>query len=36
MRIIPTKDLKRILPPLNNVLKACAVCHVEYTVRDNR
>ncbi len=32
-RIIPTKDLKRILPPLNNVLKACAACHVEYTVR---
>ena len=34
-RIIPTKDLKQILPPLNNVLKACVACHVEYKVRDN-
>jgi hypothetical protein len=33
-RIIPTKDLKRILPPLNNVLKACVTCHLEYKVRD--
>jgi hypothetical protein len=34
-RIIPTKDLKQILPPLNNVLKACVACHLEYKVRDN-
>jgi len=34
-RIIPTKDLKRILPSLNNVLKACVACHLEYKVRDN-
>jgi hypothetical protein len=34
-RTIPTKDLKRILPPLNNVLKACVACHLEYKVREN-
>ena len=34
-RIIPTKDLKQILPSLNNVLKACVACHLEYKVRDN-
>ena len=34
-RIIPTKDLKQILPPLNNVLKACVACHVEYKVGGN-
>ena len=34
-RIIPTKDLKQILPSLNNVLKACVSCHLEYKVRDN-
>ena len=33
-RIIPTKDLKQILPQLNNVLKACVACHVEFTVRE--
>ncbi|ALA60330.1 hypothetical protein NITMOv2_3945 [Nitrospira moscoviensis] len=27
-------DLKQILPRLNNVLKACVACHVEYKVRD--
>ena len=32
-RIIPTKDLKQILPQLNNVLKACVACHLEYTLR---
>ena len=26
-RIIPTKDLKQILPQFNNVLKACVACH---------
>lgn len=33
-RIIPTKDLKQILPHFNNVLKACVACHLEYTVRE--
>ena len=32
--VIPTKDLKQILPPLNNVLKACVACHLEYKVRE--
>lgn len=29
-RIIPTKDLKQILPRFNGVLKACVACHLEY------
>ncbi len=33
-RIIPTKDLKQILPRFNNVLKACVACHLEYKVRE--
>ena len=33
-RVIPTKDLKQILPPFNSVLKACVACHLEYKVRD--
>jgi hypothetical protein len=33
-RIIPTKDLKQILPQFNNVLKACVACHLEFTVRE--
>jgi len=32
-RIIPTKDLKQILPQFNNVLKACVACHLEYKLR---
>jgi hypothetical protein len=28
-RIILTKDLKQILLPLNNVLKACVACRLE-------
>lgn len=31
-RSIPTKDLKQILPQLNNMLKACVACHLEFTV----
>lgn len=31
-RIIPTKDLKQILPRFNNLLKACVACHLEYKV----
>ena len=33
-RIIPTKDLKQILPQFNNVLKACVACHLEFKVRE--
>lgn len=29
-RAISTRELKRILPPFNNVLKACVACHLEY------
>jgi hypothetical protein len=32
--IIPTKDLKQILPQFNNVLKACVACHLEYKVKE--
>ncbi|MBH0194605.1 MAG: hypothetical protein HP494_03175 [Nitrospira sp.] len=31
---IPIKDLKRILPSFNNLLKVCVACHLEYTVSD--
>jgi len=31
-RIIPTKDLKQILPKFNNVLKACVACHLEFKI----
>ena len=30
--IIPTKDLKQIIPKLNDVLKACVACHREYRI----
>ncbi|MEK6633107.1 MAG: hypothetical protein AABY94_07300 [Nitrospirota bacterium] len=33
--IIPTKDLKQILPHFNNVLKACVACHLEYKLRSS-
>jgi len=33
-RIIPTRDMKQILPQFNNVLKACVACHLEFTVRE--
>ena len=32
-RTIPTRDLKRILPPFNDVLKACVACHLEYKLK---
>jgi hypothetical protein len=32
-RIIPTRDMKQILPQFNHVLKACVACHLEYKVR---
>ena len=31
-RIIPSKDLKQILPQFNHVLKACVACHLEFKV----
>ena len=33
-RIIPTRDMKQILPQFNYVLKACVACHLEYKVRE--
>lgn len=33
-RIIPTHDLKQILPRFNNLLKACVACHLEYKVKE--
>ena len=30
---MPSRDLKQILPQLNNVLKACVACHLEYKLR---
>jgi len=33
-RIIPTRDMKQILPQFHNVLKACVACHLEYKVRE--
>lgn len=35
-RVIPSKDLKKIMPPFNNLLKACVACHLEYKVRESR
>lgn len=32
--VMPTKDLKQILPKFNNLLKACVACHLEYKVKD--
>ncbi|MCC6968038.1 MAG: cytochrome c [Nitrospira sp.] len=31
--VMPTKDLKQILPEFNHVLKACVACHLEYRLR---
>lgn len=28
--VIPSQDLKKILPQFNHVLKACVACHLEY------
>ncbi len=33
--VMPTKNLKQILPELNNVLKACVACHLEYKLRSS-
>ncbi len=30
--VMPTRDLKRILPKFNGLLKACVACHLEYKV----
>lgn len=32
---MPSHDLKKILPQLNNVLKACVACHLEYKLRSS-
>lgn len=34
-QIMPTQDLKQILPRFNNVLKACVACHLEFKVKDH-
>lgn len=31
--VMPTQDLKQILPQFNTVLKACVACHLEYKLR---
>jgi len=33
--VIPTQDVKQILPQFNNVLKACVACHLEYRLRSS-
>jgi hypothetical protein len=33
-RIIPTKDLKQILPKFNSMLKACVACHLEFKITE--
>jgi hypothetical protein len=33
-RIIPTKDLKQIMPKLDGVLKACVACHLKFKLED--
>lgn len=32
-QIIPTKDLKQILPKFDGVLKACVACHLEFKLK---
>jgi hypothetical protein len=34
-QVIPTKDLKQILPPFNHVLKTCVACHLEFKLRSS-
>jgi hypothetical protein len=34
-RIMPTEDMKQILPRFNNVLKACVACHLEFKVKEH-
>lgn len=33
--VMPSRDLKQILPQFNNVLKACVACHLEYKLRSS-
>ncbi len=35
-RVIPSRDLKQILPSFNEVLKACVACHLEFKLADER
>ena len=32
-QVIPTKDLKQILPKFDGVLKACVACHLEFKLK---
>ena len=32
-RVMPTKDLKQILPKLDGVLRACVACHLAYRLK---
>jgi hypothetical protein len=33
-RIIPTRDMKQILPKFNSMLKACVACHLEFKITE--
>lgn len=33
-KVMPSRDLKQILPRLNSVLKACVACHLEYKIEE--
>ena len=35
-KVMPARDLKLILPKLNNVMKACVACHLEYKVKEGK
>lgn len=35
-RVMPSRDLKQILPRFNEMLKACVACHLEFKVADDR
>jgi hypothetical protein len=32
VKIIPSKDIKQILPRFNSMLATCVACHLEYKV----
>ena len=33
--VMPSRDLKQILPEFNKLLKACVACHLEYKLRSS-
>ena len=35
-KVMLARDLKLILPKLNNVMKACVACHLEYKVKEGK